>query len=288
VERLVSDELWELAQPLLPRPERVKRGRTGRPRVPDRAALAGIVFVLKTGISWNELPQELGCGSGVTCWRRLREWQQAGLWQQLHRVVLDRLAQQDLLDWSRAAVDSVSVRAKRRGEATGPSPTDRGKAGSKYHVLCDRNGLPLHALITGANTHDSRMLEPLLDTNPGVCERAGGPGRPRRRPAKLHADKGLRLPPLSPLPGPAWDRGAHCAARDRGLHPARTGPLGRRAHHVLAAEFPTVGPALRPHRINHHRLVVAGLCPDLPPPPRPAPTAFVVTVPSTRRCSTRR
>ena len=125
------------------------------------------MFVLKTGISWNELPQELGCGSGVTCWRRLREWQQAGVWQQLHRVVLDRLAQQDLLDWSRAAVDSVSVRAKRRGEATGPSPTDRGKAGSKYHVLCDRNGLPLHALITGANTHDSRMLAPLLDTSNG-------------------------------------------------------------------------------------------------------------------------
>ena len=148
---MVSDELWELVQPLIPRPVRVRRGRTGRPRVPDRAALAGIVFVLKSGISWNELPQELGCGSGVTCGQRLRECQQAGVWQQLHRVVLDRLAQQDLLDWSRAAVDSVSVRAKRRGEATGPSPTDRGKAGSKYHVLCDRNGLPLHALVTGAN-----------------------------------------------------------------------------------------------------------------------------------------
>jgi len=115
-------------------------------------------------------------------------------WQQLHRVELDRLAQQELLDWSRAAVDSVSVRAKRRGEATGPSPTDRGKAGSKYHVLCDRNGLPLHALITGANTHDSRMLVPLLDTNPGIRERAGRPGRPRRRPGKLHADKGYDYP----------------------------------------------------------------------------------------------
>jgi transposase len=87
-------------------------------------------------------------------------------------------------------VDSVSVRAKRRGELTGPSPTDRGKAGSKYHVLCDRNGLPLHALITGANTHDSTMLAPLLDANPGVRERRGQPGRPRRRPGKLHADKG--------------------------------------------------------------------------------------------------
>jgi transposase len=190
VERLVSDELWELVEPLIPKPRRARRGRTGRPRVPDRAALAGIVFVLRTGISWNALPQELGCGSGVTCWRRLREWQQVGVWRRLHRVVLDRLAQQGLLDWSRAAVDIVSVRAKRRGEATGPSPTDRGKAGSKYHVLCDRNGLSLHALVTGANTHDSRMLAPLLDTNPGVREHARRPGRPRRRPDKLHADKG--------------------------------------------------------------------------------------------------
>jgi transposase len=88
----------------------------------------------------------------------------------------------------------VSVRAKRRGELTGPSPTDRGKAGTKYHVLCDRNGLPLHAMITGANAHDSTMLAPLLDTNPGVCERGGRPGRPRRRPDKLHADNGYDYP----------------------------------------------------------------------------------------------
>jgi transposase len=107
---LVDDVLWELVEPLIPARPRPRRGRSGRPRVPDRAALAGIVFVLKTGISWNELPQELGCGSGVTCWRRLRQWQRAGVWERLHRAVLDRLGQHDLLDWSRAAVDSVSVR----------------------------------------------------------------------------------------------------------------------------------------------------------------------------------
>jgi transposase len=71
------------------------------------------VFVLTTGINWNALPRELGFGSGVTCWRRLREWQRAGVWERLHRLVLDRLGLQGLLDWSRAAVDSVSVRAKR-------------------------------------------------------------------------------------------------------------------------------------------------------------------------------
>lgn len=88
----------------------------------------------------------------------------------------------------------ASVRAKRGGEHTGPSPTDRGKAGTKYHVLCDRNGLPLHALVSGANTHDSRMLTELLDTNPGVREHAERPGRLRRRPDKLHADKGYDYP----------------------------------------------------------------------------------------------
>jgi transposase len=73
---------------------------------------------------------------------------------------------------------------------TGPNPTDRGKAGSKYHILCDANGLPLHALLSAANTHDSKLFEPLLETNPAVRGRRGRPGRPRRRPDKLHADKG--------------------------------------------------------------------------------------------------
>lgn len=73
---------------------------------------------------------------------------------------------------------------------TGPNPTDRGKAGSKYHLLVDANGLPLHALLSAANTHDSKLFEPLLDSNPAVRGRRGRPGRPRRRPEKLHADKG--------------------------------------------------------------------------------------------------
>jgi transposase len=108
---LVTDELWEIVEPLLP-PEPPKP-RGGRPRVPNRAALTGIVFVLKTGIPWEMLPKEMGCGSGSTCWRRLRDWQEAGVWRRLHRTLLDRLGEVDEIDWSRTCLDSASVPAKR-------------------------------------------------------------------------------------------------------------------------------------------------------------------------------
>src|ERR671915_202676 len=95
---LVTDELWASIAPLLPKEPAKLKG--GRPRVPDRAALTGIIFVLTTGLPWEYLPREMGCGSGVTCWRRLREWQRRGVWQRLHRVLLQRLAEAGQLDWS--------------------------------------------------------------------------------------------------------------------------------------------------------------------------------------------
>src|SRR5215210_2738408 len=107
---LVSDELWAIIAPELP-PEPPKP-EGGRPRVPDRAALTGIVFVRRSGIPGEMLPQELGGGSGMTCWRRLRDWQAVGVWHRLHRILLDRLGEADRVDWSRASVDSASVAAK--------------------------------------------------------------------------------------------------------------------------------------------------------------------------------
>jgi len=107
---LVPDELWEVVEPLIPKVERRYR-YPGRKRIPDRLTLAGILFVLKTGIPWEELPQEMGCGSGVTCWRRLEEWQRQGVWQQLHEVLLAKLNAAGEIDWQRAAVDSSHVRA---------------------------------------------------------------------------------------------------------------------------------------------------------------------------------
>ena len=112
---LVSDELWALVAPLLPAEPPKPKG--GRPRVSDRAALTGIIVVLKTGIPWEMLPPEMGCGSGVTCWRRLRDWQEAGVWDRLHRELLDRLGEADQIDWSRVSLDSASIPAKRGARA---------------------------------------------------------------------------------------------------------------------------------------------------------------------------
>jgi transposase len=116
---LVTDDLWGIVEPLLPRPRmrrRSKRRRGGRPPLGNRDVLAGIIFVLKTGIPWEYLPQEMGCGCGMTCWRRLRDWNQAGVWQELHRVLLDKLNAADKIDWSRAIVDSASIRAMHGGK----------------------------------------------------------------------------------------------------------------------------------------------------------------------------
>ena len=121
---LVPDDLWEAVAPLLPAAPPKPQG--GRPRVPDRAALGGILFVLHTGIGWERLPAELGCGSGMTCWRRLRDWQVAGVWERLHRALLDRLGEADKIDWARASLDSASLPAKRGASSRGRTPPTAG------------------------------------------------------------------------------------------------------------------------------------------------------------------
>lgn len=113
---LVDDELWKLAEPLLPAPKPRRFRLPGRKPISNRQALSGIVFVLKTGIPWEYLPLEMGCGSGMTCWRRLRDWQAAGVWHALHELLLSQLQGADQMDWSRAVVDSASVRAVHGGK----------------------------------------------------------------------------------------------------------------------------------------------------------------------------
>ncbi|OKJ18465.1 transposase [Streptomyces sp. CB02130] len=126
----MSDDLWERIEPLLPCRERRFR-HPGRKPLPDRQVLCGILFVLHTGIQWEYLPKELGFGSGMTCWRRLRDWSEAGVWQQLHEVLLAELNAAARLDWSRAVVDSShvraikggSTRARRRSTGAGQAPS---------------------------------------------------------------------------------------------------------------------------------------------------------------------
>ena len=181
---LLSDELWTEFVPLLP-PERPKPQR-GRPRIPDPAVRTGVLLELCTGCLWEALPVELGCGSGGICWRSAgggRGWQTAGVWDRLHRALLNRQGNRARINWSRASVDSASVPAKRgRGDRTEPDRPGQGRRHA--HLVVDRR-VPIAVLITPTNVHDSQVVEDVLDVIPPVRG---------RRPAKVHANKGYDLP----------------------------------------------------------------------------------------------
>lgn len=187
---LLPDELWQIIEPLLPK--RTPSPKGGAPPLEDRKILTGIIFVLKTGIPWEYLPQEMGCGSGMTCWRRLRDWQAAGVWDKVHHVLLNKLRHADRIDFSRAIVDSAMARAVGAGAQTGPNPTDRRKPGSKHHVITEAQGIPLATIVTAANRNDVTQLLPLVDKIPWI---AGKPGHPRRRPDKVQGDRGYDSEP---------------------------------------------------------------------------------------------
>ena len=120
--KLLPDDLWAVIEPLVPPPP-PPSPKSGRPRLGDRQALTGILFVLRTGLHWEDRPAELGCGCGMSCWRRLRDWQADGTWTRLHADPLARLHAAGKLDWSKAAIDSSSVRAVFGGSP--PAPTRR-------------------------------------------------------------------------------------------------------------------------------------------------------------------
>ncbi len=168
-------------------------GRT--PRVSERAALAGIIFVLKTGIPWELLPQETGCGSEVTCWRRLRDWQDAGVWERL--------------DAGLAGFSECTP--KKEGDETGINPTDKGKPGTKRHIVVDRGGIPLVSHLSGANRHDSMLFERLVRAIPPITAVRGGR---RKRPEKLHADKASDIPRCRQFLG---RRGIKCRIARKGI-----------------------------------------------------------------------
>src|SRR5712692_2802523 len=150
---LVTDALWERVQPLLPPPPERRFRFPGRKPLEQRQILTGILFVLKTGMAWDDLPAELGCGCGKTCRHYLQIWHQAGVWVRLHALLLAELNGADQIDWERALIDASFAKAPEGGENTGPNPTDRSKSGSKHHVLTDAQGIPLNVTVTAANVN---------------------------------------------------------------------------------------------------------------------------------------
>lgn len=189
---LLPDALWERIQPLLPPPKPRRFRHPGRKPLGDRQCLTGLLFVLKTGIPWEMLPKEMGCGSGMTCWRRLQQWQHSGVWLRLHAVLLAELNRADRIDWSRAVADSSLTRALGGGEGSGPNPTDRGRPGVKHHVLTDAGGVPLVVDTSPANVPEIKVLLDLVASVPPV---RGKPGRPRRKPKELQGDRGYDSEP---------------------------------------------------------------------------------------------
>jgi transposase len=188
-ELLVTDDLWAVVEPLLPTHAASPQG--GHPRVPDRVCLTGVLFVLKTGIPWEDFPQEMGC-CGMTLWNRLHEWQENGVWDKMHRVILGKLRKEDRIDFTRVVVDSSSVRAVHGGEKTGPSPVDRRKKGSKHHLATDASGTPVATTLTGANRNDVTQLVPLVDKIPPI---GGKVGAPLQKPEAAMADRGYDSDP---------------------------------------------------------------------------------------------
>jgi transposase len=183
---LVSDALWERLGPLLPPPKPRRFRFPGRKPLDYRKALTGIIFVLKTGIPWEALPREMGCGCGMTCLNYLKAWQRAGVWDNLHQVLLQELEDADRIDWSRGAVDASFARALGGGEDSGPNPTERGKPGSKHHLLTDAQGLALNVTTTAANVPEVNALTDLVDTAPEV---ATPEGDFRQNPEVLYGDR---------------------------------------------------------------------------------------------------
>jgi transposase len=184
---ILPDDLWKRLEPLIPSPKENRYVQfAGRKPSEPRRVLAGILFVLRTGIPWRWLPATSDFPSGYTCLRRLRQWQKAGVWQRVFETLLAELQASHKIDWYRALVDSASVRAPCGGDKTGPNPTDRRKLGSKHHLLTDAQGIPLAMTLTGANRHDVTQLLPLLDKVPHV---KGKRGAPRCRPKQLQGDR---------------------------------------------------------------------------------------------------
>src|SRR3954462_11673053 len=259
---LVSDALWSLFSPLLP--SRPPRPKGGRPPVEDRDALTGILFVLKSGIPWEMLPQEMGCGSGMTCWRRLRDWQEAGIWRAFHHLLLDRLRPAGLIDWSRCSLDAAGLPAQGGGAAARPHPTRQGRRGRDRaepdrpqqagQQAPPRRGPARHPL--GGPAH-GRQRPRQCRPGGGTRRRAAGPPTPWPAPAtseEAARRQSLRLSPLPSRLPQARHRPPDPPTGDREQRTPGAAPLGGRTHPGLDRPLPPLGRPLRAPRRHPPRL----------------------------------
>jgi transposase len=190
----MPDEFFDAVAHHLP-PEKPIGPKGGRPRVGHRTAIRVIWFVLTTGARWEDVPEELGC-SGRTAHRRLRAREEAGIWERLKADLLGLLKRAGKLDLDTVIIDGVTVRAFGGGEATGPSPVDRGRPGTKHTVMVNKSGVPLVIHTAGANASDHTQFLPVILDFPKV---GGTPGRPKELPDDAYADRGYDSEPLRTL-----------------------------------------------------------------------------------------
>ena len=224
---LVPDDLWEAIAPLLPEERPEPKG--GRPRCDDRLALAGIIFVLRSGIPWEMLPREFGC-SGMTCWRRLRDWQTAGVWTMLHRVLLERLSNAGHLDWSRASLDSAAVAAKRGGRDR-PEPNGSRKTGHEAPSCGRPPGHPAR----GATEPGQPARQHDAGTHSGCrARRAPRSWTSAQAPWQAPRRQGLRPSPLPERMPETRHQAPHCQTARRQQRKTGPAPLGRRADTGMA------------------------------------------------------
>jgi len=182
----MPEEFYELARPMLP-PEKEIGPLGGRPPTSHRVVLKVIWFVLVTSCRWRDVPQEMGC-CGETARTRLQVWERAGIWSQIHHLLLTMLHREHRLHLETTIIDTTHVRAFGGGEATGPSPVDRRKKGTKFTLLVDRDGVPLVLRAVPANRSDQLEILPTVVSFPAV---GGQRGRPRTHPRALYADAGF-------------------------------------------------------------------------------------------------
>ncbi|MDF2254325.1 IS5 family transposase [Streptomyces ferralitis] len=187
----LTDHEWELLAPLIP------RAATGRPRAEDRRVVNGMVYKIRTGISWRDLPERYGPWK-KTVYTRFRRYALDGVFTRALQEIQARAEAAGEIDWL-VQIDSTIVRAHqhaaatgRKGGGTGDEPDDhalgrsRGGLTTKNYLACDGKGCPLAVLLTPGQRHDSICARPLLER---IRVPRTGLGRPRCRPDHVIADE---------------------------------------------------------------------------------------------------